>query len=102
MGVEYTEELIEQIVQEAAELLADPRNQKPAPPEAWEVGRRIAAAVADMYTDDDWRLELNALDPSRAAGTISRRPAEDWPHLLELIDPDRRNEVESQLMAITA
>ena len=102
MGVEYTEELIERIVQEAAELLADPKNRRPAPPEAWEVGREMAAAIADMYTDDDWRLELNALDPSRAAGTISRRPPEDWRRLLELIDPDRRTEVESQLMAITA
>ena len=93
MTREYSQEFIDRI----AELAQDPRNWEPAPPEALAVGRQIADAVADRYTDDDWRYVLNALDPRRAAGTISRRPAEQRSYLLSMLDPDRRTEIERRL-----
>ena len=86
----YTEEQIERI----AELSRDPKNWQPADPEAWELGRRMAAAIADTYTADDWRRVLNALSAPRAARKISRRPPEDHRQLLELVVPDRRADVE--------
>lgn len=94
--VPYTEEEIERI----AELGGTPENWQPADPEAWELGRRMAAGIADTYSDDDWRRVLNALSPRRAARKISRRPPEDRGRLLELISPDRRAEVE-RLLAVT-
>lgn len=89
----YTEEEIERI----ANLGRDPKNWQPAGPEAWELGRRMAAGIADTYTDDDWRRVLNALSPSRAAIKISRRPSQDQRRLLELVAADRRAEVEGLL-----
>lgn len=88
--VAYTEQQIERI----AELGRDPKNWQPADPEAWELGKRMAADIADTYTDDDWRRVLNALSAPRAARKIARRPPGDHRRLLELVVPDRRAEVE--------
>ena len=93
----YTEEEIERI----AELGSDPNNWRPAGPEAWERGRRMADAIADSYTDEDWRTILNRLTPSRAAQHILSRPPADHHHLLELVRPDRRIEVQ-RLLTVTA
>lgn len=93
----YTEEEIERI----AELGRDPNNWRPAGPEAWERGRRLADGIADSYTDEDWRTILNRLAPSRAAQHILSRPPEDHHHLLELVQPDRRIEVQG-FLTVTA
>ena len=66
-AVTYTEEQIERIT----ELGRDPKNWQPADQEAWELGRRMAAAVADTYTDDDWRRVLNAC---LRRGPLARSP----------------------------
>ena len=92
--VRYTEKEIERI-----SGAAKPGNLLPAPPEAREIARQIADAVADSYTEDDWRYVLNTLSPDRAAMDISSRPFEDRKRLLSLIDPDRRAEVDRQLAA---
>ena len=89
----YTPEQIERI----AESGRDPSNWQPADREAWELGRRMADAVADAYTDNDWRYLLNKLPPSRAAEQIATRPTEDRRKLLELIDSERRADVERRL-----
>ena len=94
-SVPYTEDEIARI----AELGEDPKNWQPADAEAWELGRRMAAGIAEGYTDDDWRRVLNALSPPRAARKISRRPPEDRLRLLDLIAPDCRTEVE-QFLAV--
>ena len=77
----YTEAEIEHI----AELGRDPENWQSADPEAWVLGRQMAAGIADTYTDDDWRRVLNGLSPPRAARKISGRPREDRQRLLKLI-----------------
>ena len=93
----YTDEEVERI----AELGRDPSNWRPAGPEAWERGRRLADAISDSYTDEDWRTILNRLTPSRAAQYILSRPPDNRQHLLELVEPDRRIEVE-RLLTVTA
>ncbi len=92
--VRYTEQEIERI-----SGAASPDNLLPAPPEARDIAREIADAIADSYTEDDWRHVLNTLSPDRAAMSISSRPFEDRRRLLMLIDPDRRAEVERHLAA---
>ena len=96
LGMEYTDELIERIV----DLASDPRNWRPSQPGDRELGREIADADADTYTDDDWRYLLNRLDPLRAAQTINDRSPEQRPHLLGLIDPHRRARIEQMLTVI--
>ena len=83
------------------ELARNPALWEPAGPDAWERGRRIAQAIADTYTDEDWRRVLNRLTPRRAAREISNRPAEDRGYLLGLLDPEQRAEVE-RLLTVTA
>lgn len=83
------------------ELARDPSRWEPAGPDAWERGRKIADAIADSYTDEDWRRILNRLTPRRAARDISHHPAEDRGHLLSLLDPKQRVEVE-RLLSVTA
>lgn len=95
--VRYSEKEIERISRAAS-----PGNLLPAPPEAREIARQIADAVADSYTEDDWRHVLNTLSPERAAMDISSRPSEDRQRLLLLVDPDRRAEVERHLAALAA
>ena len=90
--VRYTEQEIEGVSRAAS-----PENLRPAPAEAREIARGIADAIADSYTEDDWRHVLNTLSPDRAAMGISSRPFEDRRWLLLLIDPDRRAEVERHL-----
>lgn len=92
----WTPEKIEAI----CELGRDPNNWVPAGPEELEQARRIADAVADSYTDDDWRYFLNVLDPERAARQITSRPPEDRDHLLSLLEPDRRAAVETYLVPV--
>ncbi len=95
-AVGYSEEEIERI----AELGRNPRNWRLADPEAWELGRRVAAAIADGYTDEGWRRVLNSLDPSRAARDIACRPPEEHQRLLKLVDRHRRGEVERLVSAL--
>ena len=83
------------------DLAHDPDKWVPAGPDAWERGRRMAQAIADTYTDEDWRRVLNRLTPSRAARQISRRPAANRAHLLSLLEPEQRTGVE-HLLAVTA
>ena len=83
------------------ELARDPSKWVPAGPDAWEQGRRMAQAIADTYTDEDWRRVLNRLTPPRAARKISRRPAEDREYLLDLLDTEHRAEVE-RFLTVTA
>ena len=92
----WTPEKIEAI----CELGRDPNNWVPAGPEELEQARRIADAIADAYTDDDWRYFLNVLDPERAARQIASRPPEVRDHLVSLLDPERRAEVESFLVPV--
>ena len=82
------------------ELGRDPSNWVPAGPEELEQGQQIANALADSYTDDDWRYYLNVLDPERAARRIAIRPPEDRDHLLSLLDPYKRAEVETYLVPV--
>ena len=93
----YSAEEIEHI----AELGRDPNNWRPAGPEAWERGRRLADGIADSYADEDWRTILNRLTPSRAAQYILSRPPDDRHHLLELVQSDRRIEVQ-KFLTVTA
>lgn len=93
----YTEQEIELISRAAR-----PENLLPAPPDAWEMARKIADAIADSFTEDDWRYVLNTLSPDRSAFDLSTRPPEDRERLLALIEPDRRSEVERCLAALTA
>lgn len=72
------------------ELARNPALWEPAGPDAWERGRRMAQAIADTYTEEDWRRVLNRLDPRRAARKISRLPAEDHAFLVDLLDPEHR------------
>ena len=88
--VDYTAADIRRI----SELGRDPSNWRPGGREAREQARRMAAAIADAYTDDDWSYVLNALSPSRAAHQIASRPPEDRDHLLGLLDLNRRVDVE--------
>ena len=97
MPVPYTPEQIELI----AEMGRDPKNWQLADQEAWELGKRMADAIADTYTDDDWHQLLNRLSPSRAAKQIASRPREDRRRLLGLIEPERRANVEL-LLPVTA
>lgn len=94
MVMGYSEEEIERI----GELGRDPRNWRPAGLEAWELGKRIADAIADGYTDEDWRRVLNSLNPARAARDIACRPPEEHQRLLMLIDRHRREKVERLLV----
>ena len=55
----------------------------------------MATAIADAYSDEDWRYVLNELSPRRAARTIARRPLEDHHRLLMLVEPVRRVEVKN-------
>lgn len=87
-------------IRHVSELGRDPSNWKPAGREARQQARRMAAAIADAYTDDDWRYVLNSLSPSRAAHQIASRPPEDRDHLLGLLDLDRRVDVESLPAAV--
>lgn len=96
--VGYPEEEMERI----AELGRDPSNWRPADPEAWELGKRMADAIADGYTDEDWRRVLNTLNPSRAARDIACRPPEEHRRLLTLVDRHRRGEVERLVSALGA
>ena len=96
-GMQFTPEQDERIT----ELARNPTLWEPAGADAWERGRRMAQAVADTYTDEDWRRVLNRLTPPRAARKISRRPAEDREYLLELLDPEHRAEVERLLTVTT-
>lgn len=89
----YTEEEIRQI----AEMSKDPANLQPAGPEDWDMCRRMADTIAEGFTDEDWTIVLNRVDPDRAAQHLSRRPPEDRPRLLGLIHPDRRPAVEARL-----
>ena len=93
----YAEKEVEHI----AELDRDPNNWRPAGAEAWERGRLMAGAIADSYTDEDWRTILKRLGPSRAAQHILSRPPDDHNHLLELVQQDRRVEVQ-RLLTVTA
>ena len=95
--MEYSEELIRRISEEAA-----PENLQPAPPGALEQGRQIANSYFDTYTAEEWRGLLNKLYPDQAAGLISHRPLEDRRSLLMLIHPDRRTEVERLLASPAA
>ena len=95
MVEKFSDEWIARVVEHAR----DPKNWRPAEPGARERGRRIAARIADTFTDDQWRRVLNSVPQSRAADKISRRPVEDRPHLLSLVDADRRAEVEALLTA---
>ena len=97
MPVPYTPEQVELI----AETGRDPKNWQLADREAWELGKRMADAVADTYTDDDWRQLLNTLSPSRAAKQIASRPREDRGKLLGLLASERRADVE-RLLPVTA
>lgn len=92
----WTLEKIEAI----CELGRDPSNWVPAGPEDREQTRRIADAIADSYTDDDWRYFLNVLDPERAARQIISRPSGDRDHLLSLLNADQRAAVETHLVPV--
>ena len=94
----YSEEEIKRI----GESGRDPRNRRPAGPGAWELGKRIADAIADGYTDEDWRRVLNSLNPSRVAMDVTGRPAEEHRRLLMLIDRHRRGEVERLVSALAS
>ena len=63
---------------------------------------QIANAHFDTYTDEDWRLLLDKLDPDQAAGVISHRSVEDRRRLLMLIPPGRRAEVRRFLATAAA
>ena len=89
----YTEEQIERI----ATLASNPANLAPADTDARENGQRMARAIADTFTDEDWTTLLNGLSAVRAARQISRRPAEERQHLLALLNPNRRDAVEGHL-----
>ena len=91
--MDYTEEQIERI----AELASDPANLEPGDPEAWASAQRMAGAISDTFTDQDWTVLLNRLSADRAARQIARRPAEERPFLLSLISPERRTRVEAHL-----
>lgn len=93
----YTEVMIGQISKSAVR-----ENFLPAPPGALEFGRRIAVAIADSYTEEDWRYVLNTLSPERAATKIARRPVEDRARLLSLVTHSRRTEIERRLAAWSA
>lgn len=82
-----------------SELAGDHALWELAGPDAWERGRRMAQAISNTYTDEDWRRVLNRLTPPRAARKISRRPAEDREHLLSLLDPLHRADVERLVTA---
>ena len=90
----YTEADIQRI----SELGRDPRNWKPADPDAWDRGRLIAQGIADSYTDEDWKFLLNTLSPSQAARQITCRPPGDRDRLLGLVDPERRADVKGLLI----
>ena len=92
--MDYTEEHI-------AELASNPANLEPAGPEAWEYIRRMASAIADTFTENDWKTLLNRLSTDRAAREIAKRPAEERQFLLGLLSADRRADVEA-LLAVTA
>ena len=89
----YTEEQIEHI----ATLASNPANLVPASTDERENGQRMARAMADTFTDEDWATLLNGLSVDRAARQISRRPVEDHQQLLDLLSPDRRTIVEGCL-----
>ena len=92
----WTPEKIEAICQ----LGRDPSNWVSAGPEEIEQARRIADAMADAYTDDDWRYYLNALSPERAARRIANRPIKDRDHILSLLNPTQRAGVETYLFPV--
>ena len=89
----YTEAQIERI----AELAGNPANLEPAGPEAWDNCQRMARAIADTFTENEWATLLNRLATDRAARQIAQRPVEERRYLLSLISPDRRAGVEAQL-----
>lgn len=93
----YTEEEVRRL----SELGRDSNNWKAADPEAWEQGWRMAMAIADTYTDEDWARVLNTLEPSRAAQQISFRPPEDRRRLLGLVNSDCRTGVAAFLAVTT-
>ena len=80
-----------------AALGRDPGNWEPAGKDAVEQATEMANALADTYTDEDWRHVLNTLSPTRTAHQIACRPLEYRDHLLTLIDPARREAVQSAL-----
>ena len=92
----WTPKKIEAICQ----LGRDPKNWVPAGPEDIDQARQMADAMADAYTDDDWRYYLNALSPERAAREIADRPSEDRDHLLSLLNPTQRADVETYLVPV--
>lgn len=94
----YSEEEIVRI----AELGRDPSKWRPADPAAWELGKRMADAMADGYTEEDWRRVLNSLNPSGAARDIACRPPGERRQLLMLIARHRRGEVERLLADLSA
>ncbi len=94
--VDYTEEQIEYI----AQLAGNPANLTPAGTEAWEQGRRMAEAIADAFSEQDWKELLNRLSPDRAAKQIGKRPVADRQYLLGLLSRERRPSVES-LLSVT-
>ena len=91
--MEYTDEQVERI----AEFASDPANLKPAGSEAWDNAHRMARAIADTFTEQDWTTLLNGLSADRAARQIAQRPVDEHPLLLSLISPERRARVEAHL-----
>ncbi|MDE0121301.1 MAG: hypothetical protein OXS33_06160 [bacterium] len=85
-------------IRRLSKLGSDPQNWESADPDARDRGHRIAQAIADSYTDEDWKFLLNTLSPSQAAHQISHRPPEDRERLLRFIESERRAEVQSLLI----
>ena len=85
-------------IQRMCDLGRDPRNWKPAGPDAWYRGRLIAQGIAGSYTNEDWKFLLDMLSPSRAARQIACRPPVDRNYLLSLVDPERRADVKALLI----
>lgn len=98
LDVAFSDEQIERIVESAGNL----DNLQPADAAAWELCSRMASAIADAYSDEDWRYVLNELSPRRAARTIARRPLEDHHRLLMLVEPSRRAKVKNSLDFLAA
>ncbi len=57
----------------------------------------MARAIADTFTEHDWKTLLNRLSPERAARQIARRPVGERQYLLSLLSAARRPDVEAHL-----
>ncbi len=84
-------------IQAISALGHDPENWVRGGQQETEIADNAAQTIQDSYTENDWRYVLNALSPKRAARKIANRPPSERHHLLSLLDPHQRSEVESHL-----